>query len=285
MRRRPLWPASAAAAFFLACALVGAASPGAQAQGRAPVATLLVAGPYVFVNGSPAQNGMPIGWGDHVTTGAASSAMLYFTAGGSIQLDANTDPDVWGPTIGTLRCWLRIFGGQLFAEGEGVSICSGDGAQLLAHSALNLAVGPGGELLTVAEGTVWVATGSRWTMVPGGSQASIAGRRVLAQRPLSPAELARATAWRSQYNFVSAQPYLPPPRYIPTPLPFPWPDYGRDREPRPRPTPGGDREPGHHPPPDGGYKPPGGGSKTPGGGHKAPDGGYTPPDGGYTPPR
>ena len=61
------------AAAFLAAAHTQAY---AQGQGRIPIAMLLVAGPYVTVNGRPAASGMTISSGDTLVTGPASSARL-----------------------------------------------------------------------------------------------------------------------------------------------------------------------------------------------------------------
>src|SRR5215469_7797699 len=90
---------SIAPTLVLTCAYFATAhvSRPANAQGRAgsALATLLVAGPYVSVNGRQTVNGTPIFSGDTILTGPASSARLEFYVGGSVQLDENTGPQVY----------------------------------------------------------------------------------------------------------------------------------------------------------------------------------------------
>jgi len=195
----------------------GHASASAQYRPGVPVALLLVAGPFVTVNGRPAENGMTIRSSDRVVTGPSSSAMIDFYAGGSVQLDANTDPEIFGAFAGYVGCWIRIYTGQSYTEGEGQSTCFGSGAErILSQSAFNLQIAPGGELLTVTAGAVTV-TGAQPITVPRGSQVSIAsGGRITSQRFLSPAELQQITAWRGQYRFVCLLYTSPSPRDLST---------------------------------------------------------------------
>ena len=241
-RRRSALGRVLLAAVFLAA---GHPQANAQGQGRTPIAMLLVAGPYVTVNGRPAASGMTISSGDTVVTGPASSARLAFYSGGSLQLDANTDPQVFAAVTGYVGYLIRIVSGQLYSDGEGQTIDDGV-ARITGHSAFNLLVRPGREVLTVVTGAASLA-GAQPATVPGGTQVSIAGGRIVASRLVSPAELAQITAWRHQYSFVPAapapypapQPYLPDRAgqqyYYPLPLPTPpWsgPDRG-DRRPSP----------------------------------------------------
>jgi hypothetical protein len=224
------------AAAFLAAAHTQAY---AQGQGRIPIAMLLVAGPYVTVNGRPAASGMTISSGDTLVTGPASSARLAFYSGGSLQLDANTDPQIFAALAGYVGYLIRVGTGQLYSEGEGQTIDDGV-ARITGHSAFNLLVRPGQEVLTVVQGAASLA-GAQLATVPDGTQVSIAGGRIVASRVVSPAELARITAWRHQYTFVPAapvpQPYLPnrPRQYYPFPPPnqsWPSPDGDYRRPPR-----------------------------------------------------
>ncbi len=268
MTAAPCRIATALTAAFLAAS--------AQAQTGAPVAALLVSGPYVTVNGRPALNGMSIDSGDRVVTGPGSSARINFFSGGSVQLDANTDPEIYGSFVDYLGCWVRVLTGQLYSDGEGQTICFSHGAeQIVAHSAFNLQVGSGREVVTVASGAVTVA-GPQPVTVPAGVQASIADGRVTAQRRVSPAELQRITAWRANFGFAPPrQPAYPPPaptyppsapayppaqpyptqpypspqpypgQYYPFPIPsIPWPGLG-----------GGRRQPGAEQPPSRGDQP------------------------------
>lgn len=273
MRRVPFRLGTRAPRWLAAFAFVTAANAPAHAQGQrgAPIATLLVAGPYVTVNGQPASSGMAIGSGDRVVTGPASSAKLSFYRGGSVQLDADTDPDFYdrsdpgfwqGLYVESreyLRCLTRVVlnTGQVYAEGEDETSCVSHGqATMIPRSRFNLQTAPGREVLTVAAGEVAVA-GVQPATVPAGTQVSIAGGRIVEQRRVSPAELRRITAWRSQYVFTppgrspypppTPSPYPPPSsypgpgpgQYYPFPVPsFPWP--GQD---------GGHRQPGTDQPP------------------------------------
>jgi hypothetical protein len=242
MRRGLLRPWWAAALLLLAWAFVTAVPSPADAQGQrgVPIAMLLVAGPSVTVNGRPAINGMTIARGDHVTTGPASSARLDFYSGGSVQLDANTDPDFFGALI-------RIVTGQMYSAGDATTVDVSDGVSLFAQSAFNLRVGPGNDVLTVVSGHVSVVGGQE-AAVPGGTQAVIAGGRIVARRVVSPAEMGQITAWRYQYRFSrpgpanhpAPQPYRPAePRrqYYPNPVPPSYqpgqdPEYRRPAPPR-----------------------------------------------------
>jgi hypothetical protein len=244
MRDAPLRRRSAVVRLLLAAVFLATAHPQAHAlgQGRTPIAMLLVAGPYVTVNGRPAASGMTISSGDTVVTGPASSARLAFYSGGSLQLDANTDPQVFAAVAGYVGYLVRVVSGQLYSEGEGQTIDDGV-ARITGHSAFNLLVRSGQEVLTMVEGAASLA-GAQAATVPGGTQVSITGGRIVASRLVSPAELAQITAWRHQYAFVPApsapypapQPYPPNRRrqYYPLPLPtLPW--SGPDRDQRQRP--------------------------------------------------
>jgi hypothetical protein len=232
MRDAPFRRRSAVVRLLPAAVFLAAAHPQAhaQGQGRTPIAMLLVAGPYVTVNGRPAPSGMTISSGDTVVTGPASSARLAFYSGGSLQLDANTDPQVFAGVAGYVGYLIRIVSGQLYSEGEGQTIDDGV-ARITGHSAFNLLVRPGQEVLTVVEGAASLA-GAQPATVPGGTQVSIAGGRIVASRLVSPAELAQITAWRHQYAFVPAAPapYPAPQQYYPLPLPPPRESYPPGRQ-------------------------------------------------------
>ena len=158
MRDAPLRRRSAVVRLLLAAVFLAAAHPQAhaQGQGRTPIAMLLVAGPYVTVNGRHAASGMTISSGDTVVTGPASSARLAFYSGGSLQLDANTDPQVFAAVAGYVGYLVRVVSGQLYSEGEGQTIDDGV-ARITGHSAFNLLVRSGQEVLTVVEGAASLA--------------------------------------------------------------------------------------------------------------------------------
>jgi len=256
MRRAPC-PLGGAPRLALTCALAAAvcAPIAADAQQRrgSPIAVLLVAGPYVAVNGRPAANGMPIASGDRVTTGPSSSAKLTFYRGGSVQLDANTDPEVYdrsdpgfwqGLYVESreyLRCLTRVVlnTGQVYAEGQSETSCVSHGPEtMIPRSQFNLQIVPGQDLLTVVAGEVAVA-GVQPTAVRGGTQVTFAEGHIVAQRRVGPEELQQITAWRSQYAFAPPHPapprspYPTPPRQ-PYPLPHPstpWPGTGGTPQP------------------------------------------------------
>jgi hypothetical protein len=212
----------------LTCALFAATCGPMQAvaQGQAgPIATLLATGPYVSVNGQPAANGMPINSGDTVVTGADSSAKLLLSVGGSVQLDANTDPQFLTFVQAGFGCLVRVVlnTGQAYSEGRA---CISIGPTwIVPRSEFNLLVARGGEVLTVTAGEVAVGS-AQWTTVAAGTQASIAGGRIVAQRPVSADELRRITAWRDRYRFAQAAqpPFTPPPG--PSPYGYAQPDPG-----------------------------------------------------------
>lgn len=253
MRGLRLRSRKACASLILSCIVWGAAHLSAEAQprARAAIATLYTSGPYVSVNGRPAANGMTIWSGDHVTTGPASSARIDLYSGGLVQLDANTDPDIFGAVTDYLGCWVRVLTGQLYSEGEGQTICFSSGAErIIAHSAFNLMVSPGRETLTVVAGQVSVAAAQSVTASTG-TQVSVAGGSIVSRRSVSPAELARITAWRRRYAFFSPR--------SPSPLPQPYPPPARRFYPIPNPLfpePGSDGGRRHRPPAGDGYSPP-----------------------------
>ncbi len=242
MSRCRLPPGGPAARLALTCALAAASWPpiAADAQERrgAPIAVLLVAGPYVTVNGRPAASGMAIASGDRVVTGPSSSARLNFYRGGSVQLDADTDPEIydrsdpgfWQGLYVELRDYLRcvtrvIFNtGQLYAEGESETSCVSHGPEtMIPRSQFNLQIVPGQDVLTVVTGEVALA-GTAPAAVPGGTQVVLAEGRIVAERRVGPEELRQITAWRNRYAFAPnaapPPPVRPPrPRYPTQPYP------------------------------------------------------------------
>jgi len=236
MRRRHFRSGCGLCRLLAAYAFVaGAQLPAdARAQRSAPIATLFAAGPHVTVNGRPAASGMEISSGDRVTTGSASSAKVNLYHGGSVQLDANTDPDVYDRSDPAfwqglyvesreyLRCLTRVVLniGQIYVEGEGETSCVSHGrATMIPRSRFNLQVAPGRELLTVTSGEVAIA-GVQPITVARGTQVSIAGGRIIEQRRVGPKELRRVAMWRNQYSFARAapSPRTPPAASRPAPL-------------------------------------------------------------------
>jgi hypothetical protein len=276
--RRPIGRFVSRAVLATAALVAATGSTNAQYRPGVPVATMLVSGPYVTINGSPAANGVTVRSGDRVATGPGSSAIIDFYAGSRIQLDANTDPDIFGSFTGYVGCWIRVLTGQTYTEGSGQRVCFGSGAeQILSQSAFNLQVGPGGELLTVTEGAATVA-GAQPTTVAAGTQVSIAsGGRIVSERAVGPGELAQITAWRGRYAF--AAPGAPPPPTYPPTQPYPSQPYPSQPY-QTQPYPGSGPQPGF-PFPTFPVPLPGQG----GGGRYQPGSEYPPPNrgGGYSP--
>lgn len=204
---------------------------------------LFTAGLGVFVNGRSAAIGMPINSGDTVATGTDSSATIQLAASGSVQLDAETQTQFVSFVQASFGCVVRavLNTGQLYANGT--SACVSRGASfILPRSEFNYQAISGAEVLTVTAGNVLVS-GAQWTTIPAGTQATIAGGRIVAQRQVGFEEMRRITGWRERYRFTQAlpppaapPPYLPPPRprplYIPLPgrdFPIFLPDRGRGR--------------------------------------------------------
>src|SRR6185295_8710516 len=108
--RRLIWIA--------AIAVVACVPPGPRPVDRGgEIGVLATAGSQVFVNGGLAAVGTAIRNGDTVSTGAASSALVNFTTGGVLQLDADTDPTLNQFWSG-LQCVIEIVAGsgELYAD-------------------------------------------------------------------------------------------------------------------------------------------------------------------------
>lgn len=181
---------------------------------------LFAAGSGVFVNGRAAASGTPINSNDTVATGTDSSARIQIAVGGSVQLDAGTQTQFLGFVQASFGCVVRavLNSGQLYADGT--SACVSHGASFIVpQSEFNYQVISGAEALTVAVGRVSVS-GAQWTTVPAGTQATLAGGRIVAQRPVGFEEMRRITGWRDRFRFTQAAP--PPPQY-PYPYSYPQP--------------------------------------------------------------
>jgi hypothetical protein len=234
MSRCPLPPGGPAARRALICVLAAAGwaplATDAQERSRVPIAVLLAAGPDVTVNGRPAANGMAVASGDRVVTGPSSSARLDFYRGGSVQLDADTDPEIYDrsdpgfwqglyvQSRDYLRCLTRVVfnTGQLYAEGESETSCVSHGPEtMIPRSQFNLQIVPGQDVLTVVAGEVALA-GTAPAAVPGGTQVVLAEGRIVAERRVGPEELRQITAWRNRYAFAP-NPAPPPPGRPPRP--------------------------------------------------------------------
>jgi hypothetical protein len=179
-------------------ALDGCVPPGG---GRELIGELGVDGPNVFLNGAQATAGTTIYFGDIVTTGPDSSAMILFFGGGAFQLDQNTDPIFSWATYESVRCVLvKIVHGQGYVDNAHTCINSPI-ADAVAQSEVNLAVSPSSSVLTLLEGTLIVARPVRMVLAPGQEVTVEAGARTPQVRLLSPAELQERVAWRNRFHF------------------------------------------------------------------------------------
>jgi hypothetical protein len=180
-------------------AVMGACTP--PGGGRAVVGELGVSGPYVKVNGRIAGNGTTIYSGDTVTTGPGSNGLILFPAGGSFQLDQNTDPEfTWG-ALATVRCLLvKIYRGQAYANDSETCI-STPAADAFKHSQVNVIVSEAATVMTLFEGTLTLERPQRVTLLPGQGATVENGSTEAQVRTLSPAELAERAAWRMHFRF------------------------------------------------------------------------------------
>jgi hypothetical protein len=235
---RSFWHGIASFVACLTCLSSGAQS---QSRGGAALGTLFTAGPLVSVNGQIVANGTPIGSGDTVVTGAASSAFLSLSGGGSVQLDQNTQSSLYAQARDAIGCALRIVipVGQNYVEGHG--LCGdGGGVAFAANSQLNLRIVAGGAVLTVTEGNVVLSAAQR-VSITAGTQVSVIGGRINEQHRITPAEQEAIVGWRGQYVFGAAsgapQPTYsqPPPYYNSAPTYYPAPAYPYYRLPTYRP--------------------------------------------------
>src|SRR3954471_23226404 len=165
-------------ASVLLLAISGAWPASAQAQ-RRPIATLFIAGPYVTVNGAPAATGMTIYSGDLVVTGPESSAKAILFAGGSVQLDENTDPWFQDFVLQGYKCIVQVILNSGQAAVDGSNACVSHGPNFAYPSSeFIFRVDSRGVTLTVTEGLV-MAGGSQWTAVAAGTQATLTGGSVV----------------------------------------------------------------------------------------------------------
>lgn len=203
-----------------ACTALPGGTPSPYGGAGPGVGTVLVSGPYVTVNGQPAANGMAIGSGDLVATGPSSSAKVLLFAGGSVQLDQDTDPGFFERVHAMVECALDVAfdRGQIYVEGH-ANVCVSHGPEnIIPHSGFNLLARSPQEVLTVAEGQVSIR-GPEPAEVPAGVQVVIEGGRITRSQRLTPGQIAEVIAWRDQYAF---SPPRQRPRYpIITPFPAP----------------------------------------------------------------
>jgi len=166
------------------------------------IGVLGTSGSQVFVNGDHAAPGTAIRNGDRVSTGAASSAAVNFRSGGSLRLDADTDPTLrqfWS----ALQCVIEIAAGDggfdvdsgpcdcVFRTPESESTC---GSRFVAR------VERGQTTIILISGRMSVRRPIATELQPL-EQIVLTRGGIVDRRVLSKSETSDAIAWRSQYKY------------------------------------------------------------------------------------
>ena len=181
----------------------------AYLPGQQTIGTLRIIGPNVQVNALPAIDGQTITNGDYVTTGAASSAYIYFLSGGFIQLDENTDPGfklVWEKT----QCIFLILKhrtGQAYQQTTADDCPSvyetPFGKWIRNDTQFNVQVNQQQTVMTVLEGTMKLVSPQQMSQQQG-QQMIVTKSGVQSVRQLTGKELREVTHWRDRFPPSSA---------------------------------------------------------------------------------
>jgi hypothetical protein len=163
---------------------------------------LATAGTQVFVNGGSAAPGAVIRNRDTVSTRAASSALVNFTTGGSLQLNANTDPSL-SQFVFAARCVIEIVAGvgELYAETDPCDcVFRSPEAETACGSTFAATVEPGRTTIILIAGHMSVRRPVATELQPL-EQIVMTRSSIVERRQLDRSELAAAIAWRSQYKY------------------------------------------------------------------------------------
>lgn len=192
--RRLIW--------IVALAVVACVPPGPGPGPDGQIGVLATSGSQVFVNGRLAAAGTAIRNGDTVSTGAASSALVNFRTGGSLQLDENTDPSL-RQFVFAARCVIEIVAGSgdLYADTDPCDcVFRSPETEATCGSKFAASVAGGRTTIILLGGRMSirqpVATDLRPLEMIVLTRAGIVDRRTL-----SKAEASDAVAWRSQYKY------------------------------------------------------------------------------------
>jgi hypothetical protein len=176
----------------------------AYLPGQQTIGTLRIIGPNVWVNETPAIDGQTITNGDHVTTGAASSAYINFLSGGFIQLDENTDPGfklVWEKT----QCIFLILKhrtGQAYQQtttDDCPSVYETPfGKWIRNDTQFNVQVNQQQTVMTVLEGTMKLVSPQQMSQQQG-QQMIVTKSGVHSVKQLTGKELREVTRWRDRF--------------------------------------------------------------------------------------
>jgi FecR protein len=189
---------------LLAIALLEGCASLAYLPGQQTVGKLRIIGDNVQVNQKKAIDGQTITSGDHVTTGADSSAYIYYLSGGFVQLDENTDPG-WDLVFHFTDCVIRVYDfkhGQLFQKTspkDCPSFIKTDHAELKRdHTELNVLATPQQTVITVLEGTTELVSPKQMNQLQG-QQMVVTEAGIQSVRQLSEQELRVVTRWRDRF--------------------------------------------------------------------------------------
>ena len=92
MKRNSVFPRCTTLFGLVLLALLSGCGQWQTVTPRTLVGTLETSGQNVWLNGKPGSSGMEVYNGDEVSTGPESQAYVYFSSGGFIHIDENTDP-------------------------------------------------------------------------------------------------------------------------------------------------------------------------------------------------
>lgn len=196
-------------ALLLVVSLLEGCASLAYLPGQQTIGTLRVIGPEVRVNGLPANDGQTLTSGDYISTGAASSAYLYFLSGGFIQLDENTDPGfklVWDKT----QC---IFLNWKYRNGQAYQKTTANDCQSFLETPVgkffrkdtqfNVLVNTKQTVMTVLEGKMDLISPQQMSLEQG-QQMIVTTSGVQSVKKLSEQELREVTRWRDHFSLPDA---------------------------------------------------------------------------------
>jgi hypothetical protein len=190
---------------WIAAVAVAACVPPGPGPGPGPsdeIGVLATAGTQVFVNGSLAAAGTAIRNRDTVSTGAASSALVRFKTGGTLQLDADTDPSLSQFWSG-LKCVIEIVAGSgdLYADTDPCDcVFRSPDTEASCGSKFAASVAGGQTTIILLSGHMSIRRPVATELRPL-EQIVLTRAGIVDRRTLSKAEASRAIAWRSQYTY------------------------------------------------------------------------------------
>jgi ferric-dicitrate binding protein FerR (iron transport regulator) len=121
-------------------------------------------GTAAFVGTAPAKDGQPIYPGDHFFTGPGTKMEVAIEGGGTILLDANTDPNFFA----TAQCfWIRLTSGVMTVSNKREMCVDAGGAKVTQHSYVLYAARGGRVTVAVFEGLVTTIEPPGYTVTAG----------------------------------------------------------------------------------------------------------------------